>query len=73
MARCPNCKKRITKPNKSWTYGTFKVDAYSCDCGAKFREYTNIHLVEGPTSEDTPKLEKHSFKLILKKGRWTKA
>jgi len=58
MANCPNCKKEITKPKKSWTYGIFKVDAYSCDCGIDFREYT--------------KAEKHIFTLKLKNGRWVK-
>lgn len=43
------------KPKKSWTYGLFKVQAYSCDCGTDFREYT--------------KAGKHSFTLKLKKGK----
>jgi hypothetical protein len=55
MAKCPNCKKEITKPKKSWTYGIFKVQFYSCDCGTDFREYT--------------KAGKHSFTLQLKKGK----
>ena len=57
---------------KSWTYGVFKVDAYSCDCGANFREYATIHVIVAPTSGKTPKLEKHSFMLKLEKGRWVK-
>jgi hypothetical protein len=40
MAKCPNCKKELTKPKKSWTYGIFKVQAYSCYCGTDFREYS---------------------------------
>ena len=71
MARCPNCKKELS-PRKSWFYWTFKVDAYSCVCGTRFREYTNIHMIESPTSGNTPQIEKHSFRLVLKKGRWVK-
>jgi hypothetical protein len=59
MAKCPNCKKEISKPKKSWTYGIFKVDAYSCECGTVFREYN--------------KAGKHSFTLELQKGRFRKA
>jgi hypothetical protein len=55
MAKCPNCKKELTKPKKSWTYGIFKVQAYLCDCGTDFREYS--------------KAGKHSFTLKLKKGK----
>jgi hypothetical protein len=55
MAKCPNCKKELAKPKKTWTYGIFKVQAYSCDCGTDFREYT--------------KAGKHSFTLKLKKGK----
>lgn len=72
MVECPSCKKDIMKPKKSWAYGIFKVDAYSCECGANFREYANIHIILAPTSGNTLRLEKHSFKLILKKGRWIK-
>ena len=59
MTECPNCKRKLTEPRRSWTYGVFKVQAFSCDCGTKFREYT--------------KAGKHSFILQLKKGRWRKA
>ena len=59
MAKCPNCKKEISKPKKSWTDGIFKVDAYSCECGTGFREYS--------------KAGKHSFTLELQKGRFRKA
>ena len=72
MAKCPNCEKELTKPKKSWTYGVFRVDAYSCDCGAKFREYTTIHVIVARTSKNTPKLEKHGFILKLEKNTWIK-
>ena len=72
VTKCPKCKKELTKPKNSWAYGVFKVNAYSCDCGANFREYTNIHIIEPPSSRDVPYLEKHSFKLILKRGKWVK-
>lgn len=55
MVKCPNCKKEHTKLRKTWKYGQFTVQAYSCDCGTDFREYTR----EG----------KHSFTLKLKKGK----
>lgn len=55
MVKCPNCKRELTNPKKTWTYGQFEVQAYSCQCGTKFREYT--------------KEEKHSFMLKLEKGR----
>ena len=55
MVKCPNCKKELSKPKKSWTYGQFAVQAYSCDCGTDFREYT--------------KARKHSFTLKVKKGK----
>jgi hypothetical protein len=58
MAKCPNCQKVIQKPHKSWVYGIFKVDSYSCDCGTNFREYT--------------KSGKLIFTLRLQKGRWKK-
>ena len=40
---------------KEWEYGRFKVQAYSCSCGTRFREYKT----DG----------KHSFTLKLQKGR----
>jgi hypothetical protein len=55
MARCPDCKKENSKPKKTWNYGQFKVQAYSCECGTNFRDYAK----EG----------KHSFSLKLKKGK----
>lgn len=55
MVRCPNCGMKLNKPQKTWTYGVFKVDAYSCNCGTKVREYTR----DG----------KHSFMLKRKEGK----
>jgi len=55
MVKCPNCKKEVNTPEKTWTYGQFTVQAYSCGCGTEFREYT--------------KDGKHSFTLKLEKGR----
>jgi hypothetical protein len=55
MAKCPDCKKDIHKPKKSWNYGQFKVQAYSCECGTDFRDYS--------------KDGKHSFTLKHKKGK----
>jgi len=56
MAKCPNCKKDLSKPEKTWTYGIFKVQAYSCDsCGMVFRDYSQAG--------------KHVFTLRLKKGK----
>jgi len=56
MTKCPNCRKDLAKPQKTWKYGQFTVQAYSCDnCHTDFREYTK----EG----------KHSFTLKLKKGK----
>jgi hypothetical protein len=60
MVKCPNCKKEINKPQKTWEYGQFTVQAYSCDCGTDFREYF--------------KAGKHSFTLKHREGRrWAKA
>jgi len=55
MVRCPNCQKEIGEEEKKWKYRQFQVQAYSCKCGTKFREYT--------------KAGKHSFTLKLKKGK----
>lgn len=72
MAKCPDCKKELTEPNMSWTYGVFRVDAYYCDCGTIFREYTNLHVIAETTSPSTPKVERHSFILKLENGKWVK-
>jgi len=62
MTKCPNCKKELTNPNKSWTFGVFEVQGYLCDnCGTDFREYF--------------KAGKHSFTLKRAKragGRYIK-
>ena len=56
MVECPNCRKEQDKPKKSWKYGRFTVQAYSCEnCKTNFREYT----ISG----------KHSFMLKVKKGK----
>ena len=40
LAECPNCKKEISKPKKTWTYGQFEVVAYLCtNCRTDFRVY----------------------------------
>jgi hypothetical protein len=40
MAKCPKCSNEITKSEKKWNYGQFKVRAYLCDKGTTaFREY----------------------------------
>jgi transposase-like protein len=60
MPKCPACKKEYDKAKKSWKYGSFKVQAFTCECGTDFREYT--------------KDERHSFTLKkAKDGRWRKA
>jgi C4-type Zn-finger protein len=60
MARCPNCQKEIGEQEKKWKYGQFLVQAYSCKCGTKFREYTTAGKI--------------SFALRLDKGKkWIKA
>lgn len=55
MAKCPTCKKDVSKHQKAWKYGQFNVKAYTCECGTTFREYT----LKG----------KHSFTLKKKKGK----
>ena len=40
MTKCPNCKKELTKPKKTWKWSQFTVQAYSCgNCGTDSREY----------------------------------
>jgi hypothetical protein len=55
MVKCPACKKEFDKAKKTWKYGNFKVEAFACECGTDFREYT----LGG----------KHSFTLKHKKGK----
>ena len=56
MVKCPNCRKEQGKPKKTWKYGRFNVQAYTCgNCKTDFREYTTAG--------------KHSFTLKLKKGK----
>ncbi|RLE72506.1 MAG: hypothetical protein DRJ37_02705 [Thermoprotei archaeon] len=56
MVKCPNCGAEAEKPSKTWRYGVFTVEAYTCEgCGLRFREY----------SRD----EKHVFMLKLEKGK----
>jgi hypothetical protein len=40
MVKCPACQKEFDKAKKTWNYGPFKVQAYACECGTDFREYT---------------------------------
>jgi transposase-like protein len=57
MAKCPDCKAEVGEPDKTWKYGVFTVNAYTCKkCQTQFREYFN-------------KTGKHSFTLKLKKGK----
>ena len=59
MLICPECRKELTKPNKTWKYSVFKAEFYVCgNCGAKIREYT--------------KNGEHSFTLMLKDGKYRK-
>jgi hypothetical protein len=47
----------VGKPDKTWKYGVFTVNAYTCGkCQTQFREYFS-------------KTGKHSFTLKLKKGK----
>ncbi|HDQ05946.1 MAG TPA: hypothetical protein ENN36_04385 [Candidatus Bathyarchaeota archaeon] len=59
MTKCPNCQTEIAKPDKTWKFSQFTVDAYLCNnCKTKFRDYS--------------KQGKHSFTLQFKKGRYRK-
>ncbi|MEM3573240.1 MAG: hypothetical protein QXJ62_03300 [Nitrososphaeria archaeon] len=62
MAKCPNCKIEVDKPNKTWRYGIFTVKAYACpNYQTQFREYLD-------------KNGKQSLTLKLQKGKdYTKA
>ncbi len=38
MAKCPNCGKELSKPNKSLKNKFFHIEAYTCDgCGTNFK------------------------------------
>jgi hypothetical protein len=55
LAICPNCKGVITKPEKSWKFSQFDVQAFFCgNCGTRFREYSQDGI--------------YSFTLKLRKG-----
>jgi hypothetical protein len=56
MVKCPDCKREFDKAEKAWRYGQFDVEAYSCECGTDFRDYS----IRG----------KHSF--FLKRNRKSK-
>jgi hypothetical protein len=59
MTQCPNCQTELAKPDKTWKYSRFTVNAYLCNkCKTKFRDY----LRQG----------KHSFTLQFKKGGFIK-
>jgi hypothetical protein len=59
MTKCPNCKNEISKPNKTWKYGPFVVDAYlSNNCKTQFRDYSRNG--------------KYNFTLQFKQGRYVK-
>jgi len=56
MTNCPKCKTNNSKPDKTWKYGQFLVEANTCtNCSTQFREYT--------------KNGKHSFTLKLQRGK----
>jgi len=41
MVKCPNCGAEIEKSDKTWKYGIFTVNAYTCkNCGTRFMDYT---------------------------------
>ena len=57
MSKCPNCGYVNPTPNKTWRYGIFMVQAYTCgNCGTEYREYYG-------------KNGKLSFTLKLQKGK----
>jgi hypothetical protein len=41
MIKCPDCMKEVSVLTKKWKYGSFDVEAYSCECGTDFRSYKN--------------------------------
>ncbi|MEM2292059.1 MAG: hypothetical protein QXG39_01570 [Candidatus Aenigmatarchaeota archaeon] len=57
MSKCPNCGIENPKPAKTWQYGIFTVQAYTCgNCETEYRDYLN-------------KNGKISFTLKLEKGK----
>lgn len=55
MAKCPNCGREMVKPEKSWKFSQFDVQAFTCsNCGTRFREYSKDGV--------------YSFTLKLRKG-----
>jgi hypothetical protein len=40
LVKCPSCGRELSKTEKSWRYGHFDVEAFYCECGTKFREYS---------------------------------
>ena len=40
MGKCPDCMKEYREHKKKWKYGRFDVEAYTCECGTNFREYS---------------------------------
>jgi transposase-like protein len=60
MAKCPKCKKETSKPQATWKYGHFGVEAYLCpSCRTQFRQYATNG--------------KHSFTVLLQNGKYRKA
>jgi DNA-directed RNA polymerase subunit RPC12/RpoP len=60
MTKCPKCAKEVNKPEKTWKYGIFTVQAFVCsNCGTKFRDYAEKGT--------------HSFTLKLQDGKLRKA
>jgi predicted RNA-binding Zn-ribbon protein involved in translation (DUF1610 family) len=56
MGRCPNCGGESGKPEKTWKYSIFTVQAYICPkCGTRYRDYYRG--------------ERHSFTLKREKGK----
>jgi transposase-like protein len=56
MTKCPKCRKDNAKPQKTWKYGHFTVQSFRCNnCGTQYRDYSHK--------------EKHSFTLMLHKGK----
>jgi transposase-like protein len=56
LVNCPKCKTSNIKPEKTWKYGQFSVQSFTCkNCNTKFREYT--------------KDAQHAFTLKLEKGK----